>query len=668
LHVIEDHQNLVIIDTAGFEASSVLESPHPYESDTPTNGVPHIIFSATVTVPDAAYFMVNFDDQSEVYFNDALFIYDNAQDRNVLFEEGANRFPGVNLRSLEIEGPSFYVEFRGSDTTTYSPTTLAMNTYGFKLYVTPVMRAPDPSTMTVFEANKASNNGGAVFMTFGNSFPLVVHTLLKSNRAEFGGGAVYMTNANTGVVFHTVNFSSNEAGGDGGAIFYSMSHFGHQFRTCSFSGNTAVGEGGAVMMSTANGEGTLVSDNEVHFNACVLTNNSAASGGAVGASISNVIRFSGCELAFNSAVSGSGGAIVAVQYNSITLQNTLLHSNTALRFGGGIDTVLFNRVSLENVIVTRNIVNTCGGGLSIRGSSTVSFLGDCVFEANRANSLGGAIGVMSSAMWSQQDGRVLVLRDNSATRGSAVFFAGLHASSAHPMRNINMTNNTASLGGTVFWLYDASMNSEPPGLQSPSVVFADNTGLYGVTAATQALQLIAPAEYSVHAYGAVLDPPIALHMVDFYDQVVRIDGFTSVAVTPLDPQEDHCNSMRPFVSGDNTMGAGVTFVHGVAEFDHLAVNCYPNGSLILQFDAHLGNLADIPAQLASAYYLKNFTTMHFRECVTGEIYVDGTCVACPPGSYSLEERVTRDTVCQPCLSDEGVDACWADQVIVSEVR
>jgi hypothetical protein len=194
-----------------------------------------------------------------------------------------------------------------------------------------------------------------------------------------------------------------------------------------------------------------------------------------------------------------------------------------------------------------------------------------------------------------------------------------------------------------------------------------NEAVYGEHVATQALQLIAPTEYFVGAYGTVLEPPISLYMRDFYHQVVRIHGFTSVTVTVMEPQDDKCNGHRPHVSGEDTIGDGVTFIDGIIDFSNLAVNCYPNGSLILQFDAKLGNIANIPQQVASPYYLKNYSTLHFRACHTGEVYVDGMCVACRRGSYSLEGHVTENTACEPCASDDGVDECWADQIVVSEV-
>jgi hypothetical protein len=658
----EEHQNLVIIDTGGFEASSTIESPHPYESFSPSGGEPHIIFSGEVDVIGASNFIVNFDVESYIHDNDMFYIFDNAIDRNVLFNlTGNDQFPGVTVPSLDIPGPSLYVEFQGPNSTAALPTTLATGAYGVKLYVSPVMEAPPPSTRTLFQANTAADRGGGMFLATANPFSMMINARMESNRAAFGGGAVYMNNGNEGVVFYHVYFVSNEAGGHGGAIYYSMSHSGHQFLRCLFSGNTAVGDGGGMLLGTANGVGSLESGNELVVKDCTFRGNAATNGGVLSANVGNVIFFSGCEMMFNSAT-GSGGSIIAQEYNSVTLVNSLLYSNTAVLYGGGLDAVLFNTIFLEGVNMTNNFVNTSGGGLAIRGSSAVSFAGDCRFEANRATVVGGAVSVLSSALWSLEGGRVLVLKDNSAARGSAMFFTDLHsADSAEALHDIVMTGNSASIGGTVYWLFDSSsMTAEPPGLDSSTVHFGENDAVYGERVATQAVQLVTPSEYVVQAYGTALDPPIVLQVRDFYGQVACIDGgVTSVTASALEVQEDRCNGSPSFVSGGQSDSGGVMCE---VKFSQLLAQCYPNGSLILQFDAQFGNLAT-----ASPYDLKNYTTLQFLECQTGEIYANGVCVPCPRGTFSLEGAVTEETACQTCTSEEGVDACWADQIVVSEV-
>ena len=617
---------------------------------------------------EAAYFIVNFDEESNVYFNDKFYIFDNDVDRNILFHTGSNIFPGSSIPSMEIPGPTFYVEFQGPSSTAFAPTTLEMNTYGVKMYVIPVISDPAPSSVTIFHKNSAGNRGGAMLLTFANSFPIITAVKFDTNKATFGGGAIYMTNANKGVVYHRVDFTFNEAGGDGGAIYLSMSHFGHQFKDCSFNSNSAVGEGGGLLMSTANGDGTFDSGNAVLFENCDFRRNTAANGGALSATISNIVTFLDCNFVENVAISGSGGAVIAHQYNEIILQNSWVHKNKGVTFGGDIDVVLYNTVRFVDVNITDNFVNNSGGGLTIRGLSTVNFDGNCVFEANHALAVGGAIAVMSSELWSIEGHSTLVLRANVASRGSALFFSGLHSTDpSDELHNMVMTRNVATIGGTVFWLYDDSMSQEPPGLNSSTVHFDSNDAVYGNRIATQALVLITPAEYSVESYGVALDPPISLHMVDFYNQVVLIDGYTSVSVSVLDPQEDRCSGFRPYVAGQDTVGSGLPFVQGVVDFSNLLVQCYPNGSLILRFEAKLGNLANVPQQIAAPYYIRNFTKLHFRSCQVGEIYVNGMCIPCPRGTYSLVDKITERTECEPCTSEDGVESCWANQIVVTEV-
>ena len=211
------------------------------------------------------------------------------------------------------------------------------------------------------------------------------------------------------------------------------------------------------------------------------------------------------------------------------------------------------------------------------------------------------------------------------------------------------------------------MTKEPPGLNSSDVLFNQNEAAYGEQIATQALVLVVPSEYSVQEYATVLDPPISMHMLDFYNQIVRIDDFSSVRVSVLDPQEDNCGGVKAYVAGPDTVGIGLAFVNGVADFSQLLVQCNPQGSVILQFEAQLGNLAKIPQQQAASYYIRNHTVLQFRSCHRGEVYENGICVLCPPGTFSLHDEVTETSACEPCTSEVGVDSCSADQIILSEV-
>ena len=132
-----------------------------------------------------------------------------------------------------------------------------------------------------------------------------------------------------------------------------------------------------------------------------------------------------------------------------------------------------------------------GGALRLQAASTLEMSNGIAFTGNTAGVVGGAIALFFSALW-KSDANIVTFTENTAERGSAVYFRGLQ-SSTEVLHDLLFTHNEALVGGTVFWLADSSMTAEPKGLDQPSVVWEGNTAVqYGPEVATQAVTVLGP--------------------------------------------------------------------------------------------------------------------------------------------------------------------------------
>ena len=241
------------------------------------------------------------------------------------------------------------------------------------------------------------------------------------------------------------------------------------------------------------------------------------------------------------------------------------------------------------------------------------------------------------------------------------------------LENVTFAHNVATAGGTMYWVY-ATDAIEPPGLDYPTVIWSNNEAPYGLTVATQAIKLITPDTYEVTVYGGDINPPLSVYMRDYYgNQVVSLTNDTSVFMTiytmGVKESQGHfltmpeCLGLNPSIAGNDLLG--VALFNGYARFTQTQLYCNPLGNYTVQFDAQLGDLTSIPSNIASDYYLTNYTFITFRACREGEYERNGQCVTCPSGSYSLSSStdVTGDS-CQDCSKTAGVDDCYGNQLIL----
>jgi hypothetical protein len=143
-----------------------------------------------------------------------------------------------------------------------------------------------------------------------------------------------------------------------------------------------------------------------------------------------------------------------------------------------------------------------GGCININDHTNLIFINHNTISHNMARIVGGAISLVSCRLWevimSEMNGMQdvllsdsksynsskLFIHDNHAQRGSAFYFRSLirenHDSDDvdddDMLHHIQLNHNHASIGGTIYWIYDDTMKY-PPKLHNNSILFNDNTAL-----------------------------------------------------------------------------------------------------------------------------------------------------------------------------------------------
>jgi len=458
----------------------------------------------------------------------------------------------------------------------------------------------------------------------------------------------------------------NRALANGGGLVIGMAHIAVSILNCIVRNNTAGGIGGGVLISSENGINDFPLLSEILVSGCSIVNNLAVTGAGIAVESSNKVNISLSEVNDNTAA-GYGGGVLLDEFNSVLMSDCLVHGNHADR-GGGIQVSRSNEMQLARTNVSSNSAKTTGGGLMILSETKLTFEGDNVLMGNSADIFGGAIASIESEVWEVQPNSSLRILRNTASRGSGLFFKALKNyqsftidGNKKELNSIVFDSNYASVGGTVYWLADSDMTTEPPGLNNPSVLWVGNSAKYGNRSATQACTLVGPTTYMVNVYDQDLTPALEYHLLDYYNQTVLVDDDTSVVATIADGSEQ-CGEGIPLLEGTDVVGSGVPVVEGMAFFDSLRVRCTPGGNLTVRFEAHLGNLLGIPENIGAPYYISTATTLRLRECVAGEYLSEGECVVCPKGQYNL---VAYDE-CTECLSHDGIEDCFASQIVVKE--
>lgn len=658
---VSNNNYLLICDSITFSNYEIIT----FVSDGVTEYYNHI-----VNVDDCDEYILNFDTNTVIGYQDFLVITDNSSSE-IIFKipllDTEPLYPGVNIPSLRILNSlsGFTVEL--------NQTVLGSNRAFVKIYVIPVMK--NNIIPLIIESNIANNFGGGIYFNSFNQFAVLSNINLANNKALNGAG-LYFRNSNVGTVHNNINFLSNQASSDAGAIYFFNSMSGNSIYNSSFINN--IGQnGGAITMNSGNGFGLLQNGNEINFQFCNFKNNQAfKGGGAIYLSVLNIITFNNTKFSYNVANNtfspqnnNDGGGLLIFQNNKVSFILCLFNFNKASQYGGGFTSLLDNNLYISNSTFNNNYASKSGGASFIQSSKQITFNNNIIYKENSCEIFGGAISYISSNMWTLTNSSIIKFLSNKAQSGSAIFFTKLISNNQLNNKNdiihdLIFINNTATHGGTVFWLYDETMLFPPIGITSSSIIWENNIALYGNKTATQATQIIAPNIYNVTVYDQSLTPAIIIYLKDYYGNILPITGVTSIFVSIL-KNSDHCMDRFPNLYGsDVTNPFGVLMINGKASFENLNVFCAPKGNLTLNFVAKLGNYEGFSSQMASKYYISNKTILTFRNCLNGEFQKDGQCLPCPKGSYSLKYE-DINTKCINCYNVDGISSCNSDQIVLN---
>jgi predicted outer membrane repeat protein len=483
IYLSENNDQFAMLDSKAQEAAVILETEHPYIVPDTYQGATTqdstIIYETTVTVPEATGFIVNFDGLTTFQSGLVLTIVDNINSRDVFKTFLSDKLPGVSLPSLHIVYTnSFTLTFRVSG----NKVPILSGLYGIKLYVYP--NIPQEVTVPNIIANNYADRAGGMMIYYANQFSVILNAIVTGNVAESVGGGIVFQNGNIGGVIQQVIFRNNTAGTEGGGLVLQSGQFGMNLINCTFDSNVAGMHGGAFYLSASNGLGVLLTGNPITlFNIAFIGNVAlTGNGGAIYGSEDNVILLAAITATTNQAVSGSGGAFYFGQTSFIEIfGNSSFQSNSALGQGGAIFSFQSNvMVFFYDITFVNNFAGDGGGAIALFNHSIMSIVnGTMLFQENKARTSGGAILIAFSPLWQYGDiATWLIFAGNEAPRGSAAFLYRIvsqirSASFSNHIIQTSFVDNVASVGGTVFWVFDEVMNSEPD-ISDPSNYWHNN--------------------------------------------------------------------------------------------------------------------------------------------------------------------------------------------------
>jgi hypothetical protein len=492
-------------------------------------------------------------------------------------------------------------------------------------------------------------------MSFLSTFSVIVSTDFIGNSATNGGGAVGLYLANYGLSLVRLRFVNNSAVISGGGMSLASSNYACQISECYFY-NNAADTGAGMYIGAYNGQGLLASNNQILVNATYFNSNVATEGAGVLVNNENIVAFSHVSFVDN-IVTSLGAALSVNTNNVVNISNSIMTNNSIASGGiggGALSSLASNIISVFSSTFTKNsAIGGTGGAMLLQGSSKLTIVGVNNFLNNSA-AIGGAIYGKLIPLWSSSNG-TLILVGNEALVGSAISLTQFEDSET-TLSNITMISNTATIAGTFFWLCKGTVSSNISSCKEPKhnrLQFIDNSAPYGKTFATQPIYIRTSTQYNVTEYNSPLQPPISLGLYDYYGQNAISDTLTS---TTVDVINSNCDNYIGTVSGGTTVVAG----QGVVTFADIFTSCNPGGNLTVRYTSQQSNyFSDFISD--SEYNFKTTSVWVFRSCHNGEKFLNGACVSCNNGTYSL--IYSEDQPCMKC--PEEATECYANNINIA---
>jgi predicted outer membrane repeat protein len=329
-----------------------------------------------------------------------------------------------------------------------------------------------PQTITlasVISINPATGDGltitgpGANLLTISGNNAVRIFNVSANDTASISG--ITFTQAVTGAIINggtltvtnsTFNANTNNGGASegGGAISTGAGDL-LTVIGCTFTNNTntAAGVSGA-------GGGAIYSNSPATITNSTFTNNMTING-AGGGAVDNrdTLTISGSTFTANSttfdAQNSRGGAIYVAGTSQLTINNSVITGNSAVRDGGGIyyQPNSTSTLTINNSTISNNIANSDnnttgnGGGLYLTGSQPATITGSTI-NANTSNTgsattgRGGGIDVSSPLTLTNST----VSGNTATTSGGGIYASGV-STAIVTIESSTIVNNTATMDG-----------------------------------------------------------------------------------------------------------------------------------------------------------------------------------------------------------------------------
>jgi len=252
------------------------------------------------------------------------------------------------------------------------------------------------------------------------------------------------------------------------------------------------------------------------------------------------------------------------------------------------------------------------------------------------------------------------LDSNHADRGSAIYLykSVLNIEERNSNTSINdkkidiyLTNNHASIAGTIYWIYDNDIMRSTPNVGN--IKFIKNQASYGNQMATQAVNITGEDIYEIINYDKFIITALDFKAFDYYGQALENIPDDSFSFSASITTKHQCLGRTPTITSNE-----ISYKKGIASFENLQVTCAPNGSLSLNIKAVSKYLIEVIN--ITKFNLETNILVKFRACQEGEIISQGAyiiCQACAEGTYSLVSNVTLNTYCKYCGSYDQIMQC-----------
>lgn len=470
---------------------------------------------------------------------------------------------------------------------------------------------------------------------------------LLDNFAFYDGGAVLMDGSI--VTASNVMFAHNVVVGSGGSIF-GDSRSTLTASNCTFANCSAHTFGGAIFMqrqsqlSTQNcsfvtnaGSAVYLIDSASTFvGHSTFVGNSGASGGGllVGHATAGAVVVFDSVFDGNTASTAGGGAFVT-ESASVEFRNTVFRGNSATISGGALGVLgstSFGRVAnvtLMSCILQQNFADQMGGAFAV--ASAVLTLSNCDVSRNEAGTPQGSVYGLGGGGY-QGMGGVIDLHGSSfagnvavgtRARGGAICVDDV---AVVLLSRLLLADNTATQGGAVFWRYDRS------GQHLPCVqCVMSNNSVYDISTQADGVRLISSPSVLLSGLPAsYIDQPGALYnVVDRYGQVDLLDSISSCSLT-------HVNVTRS-VTIDN--GGGFAY-RGAISLAFLALRGEADFSYDLLATCTVGDgIMPSPGRVVPGLF-----TVRIAVCIPGwALNSVGVCTPCKETEYS-----PHGISCVPC--------------------